>query len=760
MIKKILKIQNVGLFQNIPAQQRFDKVTAIYADNGRGKSTLATILRSSASNDGSLLASRKTIDKQSEPQVVDILWESGQHRKFENGAWTGPSHVLKIFDAAFVDQNVYSGSEVKAEHRLALLDFALGDAAVAAKREVDRLTDEIKPFTALISAKKQELTAHAAPMTAEQFRALEPLQEIPAKVADLQAQLATARSCATLLAKQGVVALPVPVVNLHEFEAILELEYKVVEDRAEQIVSEHIQRQAHPGFRTWIEQGLPFASGDCPFCGQGLEGVALLRAYKQAFSTEYTAARKKVASLPAIVRGILTAFDPSTHRTQRQVNIERCNAWLPDLELNLPSDLEVEIEPARTLTAEVMNALVERKNSAPLERTEASNELRELRQHLEVIVGALTRYNAQIATANTRVQEFKATLTRTDATAISAEIKRLELTEKRFHPEIVTLVQSLADAETTKEALVAEKDSARQHAESLMASTLSTYQSKINALLSMFGAEFSIQELRTSYVGGTPRSDFGLSLRSIPVPLSRQGAPAFNTTLSEADKRTLAFAFFLARLDGDPSLGDAIVVLDDPMSSMDLSRRHQSIRQACLLAARCAQLILLSHDPHFLRKLKGELEKQSGSTPVVTVKIVRGVGQYSEFCQLDLEQECASDYVRNHGLVQDFVNGNHRGDPRDVAKAIRPMLEGYLHRRFPGLIDTGKVFGDVIRSVGVDRTSPLCHLEPLVPEYNEVNSYAGGFHHDTNPSADSAHVVDTELRAYATRALNLIHKNG
>jgi len=230
--------------------------------------------------------------------------------------------------------------------------------------------------------------------------------------------------------------------------------------------------------------------------------------------------------------------------------------------------------------------------------------------------------------------------------------------------------------------------------------------------------------------------------------------------LSEADKRTLAFAFFLARLDGDPTLGDAIVVLDDPMSSMDLSRRHQSIRQACMLATRCAQLILLSHDPHFLRKLKGELEKQSGSTPVVTAKIVRGVGQYSEFCHLDLERECASEYVRNHRLVQSFVNGSHRGDSRDVAKPIRPMLEGYLHRRFPGLIDTGLVFGEVIRSVSSDPASPLYHLLPLVPEYNDVNSYAGGFHHDTNPSAESAVVVDAELRAYAGRALGLIHKNG
>jgi wobble nucleotide-excising tRNase len=63
MIQKILKIQNVGLFQDTPAPLTFGRLTGIYAENGRGKSTLAAILRSSVTNDPSILASRHTIDK-------------------------------------------------------------------------------------------------------------------------------------------------------------------------------------------------------------------------------------------------------------------------------------------------------------------------------------------------------------------------------------------------------------------------------------------------------------------------------------------------------------------------------------------------------------------------------------------------------------------------------------------------------------------------------------------------------------------------
>jgi wobble nucleotide-excising tRNase len=45
MIRKILKLKNVGLFQDTTPHGTADlaQVTAIYADNGRGKSTLATV---------------------------------------------------------------------------------------------------------------------------------------------------------------------------------------------------------------------------------------------------------------------------------------------------------------------------------------------------------------------------------------------------------------------------------------------------------------------------------------------------------------------------------------------------------------------------------------------------------------------------------------------------------------------------------------------------------------------------------------------
>ncbi len=99
-------------------------------------------------------------------------------------------------------------------------------------------------------------------------------------------------------------------------------------------------------------------------------------------------------------------------------------------------------------------------------------------------------------------------------------------------------------------------------------------------------------------------------------------------------------------------------------------------------------------------------------------------------------------------------------DQRHIAKAIRPLLEGYLHRRFPGLVSDNLMFGEVVAQIkSCFAPSPLCHAQSLVDELNEINIYAGQFHHDTNPgNVDTVLINATELHTFAMRSLNVIHK--
>ena len=91
---------------------------------------------------------------------------------------------------------------------------------------------------------------------------------------------------------------------------------------------------------------------------------------------------------------------------------------------------------------------------------------------------------------------------------------------------------------------------------------------------------------------------------------------------------------------------------------------------------------------------------------------------------------------------------------------MRLFLEGFYHRRFPGLLPTRCTFGKVILAISqAPAGTPISCLQPRVEEMTRLNNFAGRFHHDTNPGeADTAPVTDGELKPYVQRALALVYQ--
>ena len=118
MIKKLITFQNLGLLRDACAGGAIElgRVTAIYADNGRGKSTLAAVFRACQLRDAGRMNARKTLDS-AEPAAVDLLQSTGAHVEFKANAWTGNPPPIAVFDSEFVEQNVYSGFEIRPDQR-------------------------------------------------------------------------------------------------------------------------------------------------------------------------------------------------------------------------------------------------------------------------------------------------------------------------------------------------------------------------------------------------------------------------------------------------------------------------------------------------------------------------------------------------------------------------------------------------------------------------------------------------------------------
>ena len=88
MLERISEIQGIGLLHDAKGNPHAcRKTTLIYGDNGRGKSTLATVLRSISTGDAALIASRRTLDGTLPPKVV-VQFGSGHQVKFSSGSWS------------------------------------------------------------------------------------------------------------------------------------------------------------------------------------------------------------------------------------------------------------------------------------------------------------------------------------------------------------------------------------------------------------------------------------------------------------------------------------------------------------------------------------------------------------------------------------------------------------------------------------------------------------------------------------------------
>ncbi|NPC59306.1 AAA family ATPase [Caenimonas soli] len=757
MLERIADIQGIGLFHQANGKPySCQRATLIYADNGRGKSTLATILRSVATADPSLISASKTIDGTMPPKVV-LQFGSGHKVTFDAGTWSEKRPELLVFDAEFIGRNVHSGGAVSTDHRKNLLEFALGEAAVSARTAVDSAALAAKAASDQVNSLVGQLSGHHTGMMLAQFEQLPAETEIDAKLVDWSKRAVAATNVAAIQAKQIPATIAEPTFDLDLLFDSLARSLKDVHADAERIVKEHIFKLGEKEAEGWLSQGRQFTNGrSCPFCDQDISRNELVSAYQTHFNAAYAALKTTVAALQEEIKTGLTGLADGVSKST-DVAAAQALAWAEHVETGVITFELIKAETSLKELADLLLDLALRKENAPLDAIGDAKDRAKASDLWLQFLAPVRATNVSITLTAKRIQEYKTQLVGENAIQLQQQIARLHAIKRRYAPDVVNLLAQLATGRTAASNAETAKKAARATLDSLMTATLGKYQVSINGLLKKFGASFSIRGMSANFRGNAPRSEYGLLLRGKEIPLEG-GPPSFATALSEGDKRTLAFAFFIASSLEDPKLNSRIVVIDDPMCSLDLNRRHHTRTVLRQIHSKAAQLIVLAHDPFFLRDLRDALKKEDNSAAVSVFQLTAAPHNYTDFAALDIDRECESDYARHHRLLNDFSMGTG-GDARVVAKAIRPMLEGYLHRRFPGLLPKDLMFGGVvIRIRDSVAPSPLAHAVNLIDALNEVNEYAGQFHHDTNPDADTVVISASELKGFVDDALCIVHK--
>jgi wobble nucleotide-excising tRNase len=330
----------------------------------------------------------------------------------------------------------------------------------------------------------------------------------------------------------------------------------------------------------------------------------------------------------------------------------------------------------------------------------------------------------------------------------------LLLQKRRFDPEIKDLCEAYRLVLEKKATIEQEKDQVRGELDVYTKTVLSKYEKSINRLLGEFHAGFSITKTEHGYPGGVASSSYQILINETPVELGDQKTPldqpCFANTLSAGDKSTLALAFFLAKLEHDSDLAGKIVVFDDPFNSQDNFRKDHTVRKIVDCGVSCAQVLVFSHDPYFLKRLWERLQDKSADRKSLEL---RRLGIFNTtIVEWDVDEATQSAYAADRKVLTEFYHDGS-GELRQVVQRIRPVLESYTTLVGGGTIVKGDTLGVI---VGKIRTAGPGHvLSEHCDGLEDLNVYTRRYHHGENPNAATEPINDGELLGYVKKTLLL-----
>lgn len=158
MIEKFISIKNIGRFRDcsVHGDVTFRRLTLLFAENGRGKTTLCAILRSLKTGQHEFISARKTLGATGPASVQMRL--DGNTVSFSNNAWNRTYSDIVIFDSVFIHDNVYAGDYVDHDHKKNLYRVIVGIQGVQLAKQIEDLDGKIRKANTDINTKRGSLS--------------------------------------------------------------------------------------------------------------------------------------------------------------------------------------------------------------------------------------------------------------------------------------------------------------------------------------------------------------------------------------------------------------------------------------------------------------------------------------------------------------------------------------------------------------------------------------------------------------------------
>ena len=440
---------------------------------------------------------------------------------------------------------------------------------------------------------------------------------------------------------------------------------KVLETTLEQVEIEELR--LHKVMMTWVREGLDYHQKEnlfkCLLCGNELSEARIADLVRSIDEERFKELTESVEETRARVTRARKSFSEMLVPSKNDISEEYRSRFISAAEPLTP------LREAGMKIADTLEKLLAKKAKAPnlpVESTELAERIQETEWNDEA-------FTARLGTVNQVIEDHNLSLDRFEKDREKA-IDRLKLHylacyRKDYEEKEREFSKSKREYETSR-------------------TTLKNYEKEREYILERLRqhgpAADAINRLMHRYLG---HGEFRLSALEKGYRILRRGEPV-KGPLSEGEKTALALCYFLSRLKAKRrNLDEMIVVVDDPISSLDTKALNYAFNLIKSALSDAGQAILLTHNLDFMNEAKKWMKNKKDSTLLFLDVRKKKDEEFRHSTIVEMPEHLKhyeSEYHYLFHLVLEFT-GNGQGEEYLylMPNALRKMLELFLAFKLP-----------------------------------------------------------------------------
>jgi wobble nucleotide-excising tRNase len=670
MITKIKKIQNFRVFQDYtwPTDLNpFKKCNVIFGWNGSGKTTLSNLFRQ---------LERKTCYPDCDDFEIQTASGLINHENLTNSPL-----MIKVYNQDFREDNI----SFKTGDANPI--FFLGQDNIEKQKEIEQFRRDIILKTTILTDKKEKLRVKERELDQLCINQASTIKEILHAEGDCEynryhkgdfkrkCELLKETDYQTIILGKGDLSNLKTTISA-DFKPFLQkinldlTQYETIKQNVElilevSVISETIERlRQNDDLNYWVSEGLEIVKKDnqkfCPFCEQQIPSD-LIKKLEKHFSKEYAEVTRKIDSLDQDIHKLIHIVDIPLPK-----QIEFYPEFLLEYE-KIVSNTQLLFDEFSKYLLYLSQILSEKKKN-PFKKIQLNKGIsaQKIQNQINVI-------NRLIEKHNEKTEHFN--------DSITAARKKIEdhLVAKKMD-EYLLLNEEIPSILAEIEALNDE---------------INLINTKIEDL------EIDLKEHRRPaheinndlkrYLG---RDEIKFSVKDNGYQITRDGKTAL--ALSEGEKTAITFIYFLKTLqENNFKLNEGIVVIDDPISSLDSNSLYYAFQFMKNRTKDSAQLIVLTHNYSFFKEVKNWFirldnhKKHDDDKICYFYMLQNSYVNGKRIARLECLDELLRDYDSEYHYLFSLVYDNSIRDTESLKNYYlfpnisRRLLESFLAFRIP-----------------------------------------------------------------------------